>query len=74
MRNLQSFALGGQGQSRPAVNRRVEPDSQFTPGPQISAFFSITFLVRVAQNLKRFEQRHLQLSVFPSSFFHNRLQ
>jgi hypothetical protein len=43
-------------------------------GPSLLLFLSITFLVRMAQYFKRFEQGFPQRAVLPGSFFDNRLE
>jgi hypothetical protein len=46
-----------------------EPNFQILPKPSYLLFFSITFLVRTAQHLKRFEQRGSQTAILPSRVF-----
>jgi hypothetical protein len=48
--------------------------SKSRPDPPFSLFFSRTFLVRMAQDFKRFEHGRPQCSVLPGSFFDNYLE
>jgi hypothetical protein len=51
-----------------------EPNSQFASRPTVLLFFSMTFLVRMAQPFERLEQGRLQCSVLPSRLCHNHLE
>src|SRR5690348_14165413 len=51
-----------------------EPNSQFAPRAGLLLFFSITFLVRMAQDFERFEQGRLQRAVLPGRPFHYSLE
>src|ERR1043166_3415896 len=65
---------GLQTRSYPVRVRIGAPDSQFASRPRLFLFFSTTFLVRMAQDFKRFEQGCPQRAVLPGSFFHNHME
>src|SRR3989442_4127179 len=51
-----------------------ETISKIPSTPAVSLFFSITFLVRMAQDFERFEQGRSQRPVLPSRLFDNHLE